>query len=113
MQLKIRETDLPAFLACLGIGVLSAIRTGTLPPEMGIWTLAAPKFWKPLLDISAVPRGILDVLQTCDELSAMRRLMAEDEFDAQVAGLIDQLQIELAKIEDPVWEVRWDLSSDE
>ena len=107
MRLLIPEESLAAFLACLGIGTLQAIRTGALRPEAGTWTLGPPRVWGPLVSRSAVPREIIEVFQTCDELAAMRQLLPET-FDAEVGKLIERLERQLARIEDPVWTISWD-----
>ncbi len=106
-QLQLTESDLSAFLACLGIGTLHAIRTGILPAEAGIWTLGAPRTWGPISGLPFVSQEILDVFQACDELSAIQKLMP-DGFDATITQLIDRLQAELSNIEDPGWRITWD-----
>lgn len=104
VRFQIAKHDLPAFLACLAIGTLDAIRRGVLPAEAGIWTLGAPKIWRQLESTSPVIQEISDVLQTCDELSAIKKLRP-DSFDAEVAKLIERLQVVLASIQEPVWQI--------
>jgi hypothetical protein len=109
-RFQIPKDDLPAFLACLGIGTLQAILDGVLLPEVGIWTLGAPRTWKPLNDESYISREIMEVFQTSDELSALKQL-APDQFDLQVKNLINQLQKELSKNANPSWHLEWILDA--
>ncbi len=107
IQLRIPEEQFPSFLAYLGIGTLYAIRSGTVPPKTGIWTLARPKVWDFLLQRPNIPKSIVEVFQTADELSGIQTLLP-DQFDAKVEKLIQRLQAELAKMKDPTWSIEWD-----
>jgi hypothetical protein len=108
MQLQIRNEDLPAFLACLGIGTLHAIREGTVPPQVGIWTLGPPRMWEPLAEIPGVPGEIIAVFRVCDELSALQQLVPDQSlFTSFVTELITRLQVVLAQIDDPAWITQW------
>src|SRR5205823_1215954 len=104
IRIEVSEKDLPAFLACLGIGTLKAIQSGLIPTQAGIWSLAAPVVHTPDLFASPVAQRIFEVLAECDELGAIKKLMP-DRFDATVASLIEKLESELAEIEDPIWRI--------
>jgi hypothetical protein len=106
LTLQISQEDIPAFVACLSIGTLYAIREGIIPPQVGIWTLGPPRMWEPLEAMSLIPREIIEVLQRCDELSAIQQLMP-DRFVPYVDELIARLQLVLAQAGDPAWDVRW------
>lgn len=111
IQLRIPEDDLPCFLAYLGIGTLYAIRRRTVPPQTGIWTLARPNVWEFLLSRPNIPKRIIEVFQTADELSGIQTLLP-DQFDGEVKKLIERLEAELNKLKDPTWQIEWDTPSE-
>jgi hypothetical protein len=41
VNIQLEQNQLPAFLACLGIGTLVAMQKGQLEAEAGIWTMGA------------------------------------------------------------------------
>lgn len=102
IRLDIEEKDFPAFLACLGIGTLYSIRSGVLPTEVGIWSLAAPIVHAPQAVTNCLPTKILEVYQTCDELSAIQELLP-DILHETVTKLMDELKGEVSRIQKPVW----------
>jgi hypothetical protein len=106
VALIIPEDNLAAFLACLGIGTLEAIRTGALPTTAGIWTLARPRVWEPLAVGALVPDEIVSVYQTCDELHALEQL-APDKLITALTELIDRLVSVLAQAEMREWHIEW------
>ena len=95
-----------SFLACLGIGTLQAIRDGTLPADVGIWSLSAPQFCEELSANPSIPQEIVEVFQMSDELSALKEL-APDKFSGEVEKLIHKLYTVLATIEEPAWRLQW------
>jgi len=105
-ELRIGENSLDAFLACLGIGTLFAIKEGALPAEAGIWSLAVPRVWKPLESNLMVSREMIEVFRTFDELSALQQL-SPNEFPDEVSKLIDTLLTELRKVQNPIWQIEW------
>lgn len=70
---EVAPSDLEAFVACLALGALEAMRSGSWPTEAGIWTLARPVFRR-RLESAGLPGPLLDVLQRADELSALEEL---------------------------------------
>jgi hypothetical protein len=112
VQLELAVHDVPAFLACLGIGTLTAIAQGTVPPETGIWTLAVPRFREPLLHLSTIPTDLLEVFGTSDELVALQTVRPE-QFGVVVAEMVNRLHAVLAQVADPDWGMRcrWLLES--
>lgn len=109
MRLELPERNLAPFLACLGIGTLYAIRAGTISADVGIWSLAAPRVWTPLLNKDTVPKEIIDVLRTCDELSALQEALSDEpgKFDAEITSLIERLGSELRSVPDTAWSISW------
>ncbi|HET8630018.1 MAG TPA: hypothetical protein VFL91_21570 [Thermomicrobiales bacterium] len=114
VHLQVSKGVLPAFLACLGIGTLHAIRTGAVPAEAGIWTLAPPRFLLPIRDRSLAPEAVIEVFRVCDELDAIQEVLGPDEFDKAATDLIERLQAVLARVY-PNWGmgVSWLEDSDE
>lgn len=106
--LYIQRKDLAAFLACLGLGTLYAIRQGVLPPEAGIWTLGRPRVW----DDSGVPDEIAQVFSTAGELSAIK-IVIPNKFDAVVEDLIHRLEVVLASTGEQYWLAGWSLHDEE
>jgi hypothetical protein len=102
VHIHIPDDDVAAFFAYLGIGVLHAIGSSTVPPKTGIWTVGQPKVWGALINHGDVPQEIIDVFKTGDELSALQKL-APDQLNPTILELIGRLQVELAKIPDPTW----------
>jgi hypothetical protein len=112
MQLKVSDDYLPAFLACLGIGTLQAIREHVVLAEVGIWTLAPPKMWEPLLDKSNVPDEIINIFKQCDELYVFQEYIP-DQFDSTVSNLIDRLKLILSNLDEQAWDIEWVTESDD
>jgi hypothetical protein len=111
VDLLVAKGQLDAFVICLAIGTLQAIRSKTIPAEAGIWTLGPPRFWKPLAEHALISQGVLEVLQTCDELSAVE-ILRPDQFEDVVTELLNKLTTELKKVDDPVWQVEWAMVED-
>jgi hypothetical protein len=109
--LLVGKDQLDAFVICLAIGTLQAIKSKTIPASAGIWTLDPPRFWKPLAEHALVSQDVLEVLQTCDELSAIQELIP-NQFEATIIELLDKLTAELKGIDDPVWRIEWVINED-
>src|SRR5215216_1724364 len=110
VHMHIAEEQLSPFLIYLGIGTLQAILSGTVSPEVGIWTLGAPQTWALFEGNSRVSPEVITIFQTCDELSAIRDL-APEFFENEIRTLIQRLQVELSKIEDPIWNIKWTIDT--
>jgi hypothetical protein len=112
-QLRVSEDDLAAFVACLGIGTLHAMREGVLPIEAGQWSIGSPSLW--WLE-GKVPHDIIEVIYevhdgfetattepgTDDRPSHWRAATAEEQ-QASVADLLSRLERALARLENPLW----------
>ena len=106
INFRISKKNLDSFLACLGLGMLTAIQKGVLPASAGIWTLGLPRVRQPLMDINTISREILVVFSQADELSVLQEL-APTEFDNELSKLIEQLQTVLAENPEPFWDIDW------
>lgn len=98
--------NVPAFVACLTLGTLEAIRAGAMDAADGIWTLGAPRTWEPLERDRRVPPELLRVLKTGDEIDAAKTLLGPayvgivDELKQAVLGLIETRR-------DKIWRLTW------
>jgi hypothetical protein len=110
MQIDISEEYLPAFLAYLAIGTLYAIRKGTVSADVGIWSLGAPRNWEFLLNLPIVPKELIEVFQTGDELSLIQKSSPE-KFDTIIGELINKLEKELIKMQEQNWRLTWSYSN--
>jgi len=106
MRGHIADEDLPAFVTYLALGTFEAIRAGTVPATVGIWTLGRPIFWEPLEDGRLMPPEVLEVLKLADELSALREV-APKEFDVRLTKIISQLHGALARMPSSTWRMEW------
>lgn len=103
--IKIEDIDnINSLLACLGLGVLHAIRNGILPPTYGVWTLGMPRVIEPLEQTPSISEKILAVFQQFDELGAIKELIP-GEYDLIINGLIKDLESELSKFRNQLWEI--------
>ena len=110
IDFTIPEEDLPIFFAYMALGVLRAIQDETVPPQVGIWSLA-PLVYTPGAKLSSVPESILSVYQSSDELSSIRRLLPEESYQKTLSELIELLQGELSRLEDPNFHLWWGTSA--
>ncbi|MBI4494024.1 MAG: hypothetical protein HY690_14640 [Chloroflexi bacterium] len=91
MQLDIPDDDLRLFLSLLGLGLLHSIARGVLPADAGIWTLAIPRMWEPILEQGSVSGEIALVYRQLDELSAIQELLPE-RYSEKLDQLISRLE---------------------
>ena len=108
MRIDIPDEQVASFFSLMSLGVLCAIQGGQSTPSAGTWTIGLPKIWMPLADNPAVPHQLIDVLQTGDELSALKSL-APESFDGEIQKLIGMLQEVLVSQPDPSW-VDWKIT---
>lgn len=63
----------PAFyIAILALGLLTTIKSGTVAPEAGIWTLRMPKNYDEILPYC--PPELQSIIECFDELDALSQL---------------------------------------
>lgn len=112
-QLRVSEDDLAAFVACLGIGTLHAMREGVLPIEAGQWSIGSPSLWwlegKVPHDIIEVIYDVHDGFETVmtepgtDDRPSQWRAATAEEQQASIADLLSRLEKALARLENPLW----------
>jgi hypothetical protein len=105
--LKVMQEEREAFVLCLTLGTLEAMRCGSWPLESGIWTLAVPSFWEPLED-GTISEEIMDILKTCDELSALESLGEKKYAYELIEKMISLIHLRLASLHDKQWRACWD-----
>ncbi len=105
MRYTIPDDDVPAFVTYLALGVLEAIRAGTVSAEVGIWTLGRPIWWEPLEDAGLVPPDILEVLTTSDALQEI----APDRYEAVIKAHIARLHAALRTLPNATWLGEWNV----
>lgn len=98
--------DPDAFLLCLVLGTLEAMRGGEWPLEAGIWCLSRPAFWQPLAP-AGVSGEIIAVLRSADELSALAKLSGRAAANAELDRMIGLVRARLAASPDHSWHLRW------
>lgn len=103
---EVAPSDLEAFVACLALGALEAMRSGSWPTEAGIWTLARPVFRR-RLESAGLPGPLLDVLQRADELSALEELAGRSAAQAELDRMIEIVRASLAGTASTLWRARW------
>lgn len=108
--LEIGNGDREAFVLCLALGTLEAMRGGLWPLTAGIWTLARPIFWEPLAEIDA---KAVEVLQTADELSAIAKVVGQPAADAELDRMIGVVRARLAALPEKTWYAQWPDEADE
>ena len=106
MNLEIASTSCDAFVMCLALGTLEAMRSGTWPLEAGIWTLGRPVFWEPLKR-AGVSEEILDILQTADELAALEKLGGRAAAEAVLDRMLETIRRHLDALPDKNWRAGW------
>ena len=103
---EVDASDLEAFVACLALGTLEAMRLGTWPLDAGTWTLARPEFWQ-ALEVSGLPKELLDVLQRADELSALEALCGRPAVEAELDRMLEVVRARLAEKTSSLWRATW------
>ena len=102
--LTVAQEDREAFVLCLALGTLEAMRGRAWPLEAGIWTLGRPAFWEPLAEVDD---AILKVFQTADELQALAMLVDDSAAGAQLDRMIAVVRARLAALPEKSWYARW------
>lgn len=103
---EVDAADLDAFVACIALGTLEAMKSCSWPLQSGIWTLARPAFWQNL-ENAGLHNDILDVLQRADELSAIESLTGRPAAEAELERMIAVVRTCLAAKASNAWRATW------
>ena len=104
--LEVAAGDREAFVLCLALGTLEAMRGGSWPLEAGIWTLSRPVFLQPVSS-GGVAAEVVAELETADELEALARLSGRPAADARLDQIIAAVRARLSALKEPSWYARW------
>jgi hypothetical protein len=104
--LEVAAADREAFVLCLALGTLEAIRAGNWPLEAGVWTLGRPAFLHPLSS-GALEPAVLAELQAVDELQAMAGLVGHVAVEEKLNFIIAVVRSRLSVLKDRSWYARW------
>jgi hypothetical protein len=107
IKLQIEPDGLESLIICLALGTLKAIQSNALTEDAGIWCLARPKFWQPLKKRGLISSEIVEILQSADELSAIRELCGREKCQVVIAEAIAKLETRLQQLEEPHWNAIW------
>lgn len=94
-KLQIDVQNPSCYVAIWALGLLQAMKMGTIPFEAGIWTFARPKVIREL-EPHCISE-LCDILQTLDELDAMNTLCGKEKVFDYIDEIIEQLHLILAK----------------
>ena len=103
-QLEVGKSDREAFVLCLALGTLEAMRRGYWPLTAGIWTLGRRIFWEALVDIDD---EVLAVFQSADEMSALAKLAGYPAAEAELDHMIAVIRARLSVLPEKSWYARW------
>lgn len=95
--------QIEAFVLCLALGTLRAIKDGLLDPEDGTWTLGRPVFWKALEHGGTVSEEVLSILKSADEFGALRKLCGEPAFQERLDRSLAVLENRLRQLHETSW----------
>jgi len=104
--LEVAAADREAFVLCLALGTLEAMRGGTWPLEAGIWTLSRPVFLQPVASSGVAPEVVAE-LEGADELEALARLSGRPAADAKLDRMIAAVRSRLSALNERSWYARW------
>ncbi len=76
------------YISTLAIGILEGMKSGGIPLECGVWSLARPIFWQALEDCAEIECRLIDWITSFDELSALQHFDSKAAFKA-----IDELLV--------------------
>jgi hypothetical protein len=103
---EVEAPDLEAFVACLALGTLDAIRLGTWSLEAGTWTLARPAFLQNLKN-AGLRTELLDVLERADELGALEALSGHSAAELELDKMIQAVRLCLKGTASNLWCAKW------
>ena len=103
---EVEAPDLEAFVACLALGTLEAMKSAAWSSDAGTWTLARPVFWR-TLESAGLPADLLAVLQSADELAALEALGGHAAMEAELDKMIDAIRGRLRGTSSHMWRAEW------
>lgn len=104
--MEVAIADREAFVLCLALGTLEAMRGGAWPLEAGVWSLGRPAFWEPLASDVVAPE-VVAALRSADELSALAELGGSSAAEAALDRMIAVVRSRLSALPEKCWYARW------
>ncbi|ULJ62880.1 hypothetical protein [Wielerella bovis] len=95
LQIQIHQSNAEFYVATLALGLLNAMKSGAIPFETGIWSLARPQFLDETLPFCSPELQM--ILQQFDELDALSTLVSSEQAMQQMDDWIEILQNIMAK----------------
>lgn len=105
-QLFVSGETFEPFVLCLALGTLEAMKSGTWSAEAGIWTIGRPDFLEKLEELN-VSEETINALVQFDELSALKNLVDEDEFNHELTKIEHNIKKRLEDFAGEFWNARW------
>ncbi len=62
------------YVSSLAIGILEGMKSGEVPLECGIWSLARPMFWEALKESKEIDACLVEKVASLDELDALQTI---------------------------------------
>jgi hypothetical protein len=103
LEIGTESNQAEAFVLCLALGTLRAIKDGLLDPNSGTWTLGRPVFWKTLELGGVVSENVLHVLKSADEFGTIRTLSGEGSFQEALSHSLAVIEHRLQELGGESW----------
>ena len=105
-SLLVNSATFEPFVLCLALGTLEAMKSGVWTSEAGIWTIGRPNFLDKLEELK-VSDETMTVLVQFDELSALEKLVENDDFYAELLKIEQTIKKRLADFSKDFWNAKW------
>ena len=92
LKLETNLTNGEFYISSLAIGILEGMKFGTVPFEVGIWSLGRPVFWKSFDKIDLLSDNLLNCLKTFDEIDAMKSASSRESALKMIEELLTSLR---------------------
>lgn len=106
-NLKIKTDSLEAFVCCLVLGTLRAMRDKQVSLESGIWTLARPVFSRDPAIEKVLPKELSNILQSADEIEILSDVSGRDEANRLLDKWISYAEARLQELDENMWYAKW------
>ncbi len=72
LKLKTNLNNSEFYISSLAIGILEGMKSGTVPFEVGIWSLGRPVFWNNFDNTNSLSDDLLNCIKTFDEIDSIK-----------------------------------------
>lgn len=105
-KLEISKETVEAFILCLALGTLEAMKSDIWSLDAGIWTIRRPVFFEKLKEFG-ISQNLLEELDQLDELSALKSASDADKVTAEIERIEKILKQQLSLHSDTFWNAKW------